>query len=442
MKKAVVIGAGISGLLSGLVLVKEGYSVTILESMDKVGGMCRSYNVNGYSVDTGPHIITRLQNGPLRKLMDKYFDVTPEFIPHGEYYIRSKGKICPFPWTLRAFAFFEHIPKKDRIMVLQNLLSLYSQRIFNPDFDNISVWDIVKNKSYSDRTLRFIDTLCKFLTGNGMEKTPVSRFMDSQDYKNKNEKESQDPIDYLNNLKNIITKKGAEDQCYPIGGLQSIIESILKSMPKDNITIKCGCPAEKINTNDKGVTGVVTKDGTIPADIIIYSSYSSELPNLVDNLPEAYKNDLQKLEKVMSLTLWLGLDKTYFDKIGSEIWMDSTPSCWVVPVSNYDGSLAPEGHQLVGFATNLPEKYNEDDEKSKLMAAIEKELPGIKDHITMEHYQIVVPEKAAWVVHQKMPSCKTLIKGLYLVGTDTTHKSMGITRASYSVLNLLEAIKK
>jgi len=69
-------------------------------------------------------------------------------------------------------------------------------------------------------------------------------------------------------------------------------------------------------------------------------------------------------------------------------------------------------------------------------------LPDIEKNIKMKHFQVLIPEQAAWIVNQKMPTSKSPIKGLYLVGTDTTHKSMGITRASYSVLNLLEAMKE
>ena len=50
----IVVGAGVSGLLSALSLSKEGKSVLILEKEDYVGGVCRSYKVQGYTVDTGP----------------------------------------------------------------------------------------------------------------------------------------------------------------------------------------------------------------------------------------------------------------------------------------------------------------------------------------------------------------------------------------------------
>jgi len=47
----VVIGAGISGLLSALALSKEGKRVLVLEKEGYLGGVCRSYEVDGYYVD-------------------------------------------------------------------------------------------------------------------------------------------------------------------------------------------------------------------------------------------------------------------------------------------------------------------------------------------------------------------------------------------------------
>jgi len=440
LTRTVVIGAGISGLLSALVLAKEGHRVTLLERESDVGGVCRSYRVGPYTVDTGPHIITRLNNGPLRKLIDDYFESVPVFVPHGEYYVRSSDKTRPFPWTLKMFALFDLIPKTDRIELIQTITSIFTQRALRMLDDDVSVHDVIRDRSLGPRTLEFIDTMCRFMTGVGMEQTPLTRFFDSQDYKNK--KNIQDPLDYLNGIKNAIMKKGALDQQYPKGGVQTLINAILSSMPRDHVNIRTSHEVRRIVVEAGAVAGVETDKGSFPADMVVYSPQVSMLPEYVDSLPDAYVDTLASLETVRTLTLWLGLDKPFFSTDGSETWVDSDPPFWAVPTTNYDASLAPHGHQLVGIATNLRPNANIEQVKDDLLGEIKRRFPGIDGHIKMTHWQVLTPEKAAWVVGRRMPACETPIKGLYLVGTDTMCKSMGVTRAAYSVLEMLETLEK
>ncbi len=95
----------------------------------------------------------------------------------------------------------------------------------------------------------------------------------------------------------------------------------------------------------------------------------------------------------------------------------------------------------MGFTTNIGAEADIEAEKTRLLSAITSHMEGIDHHITMKHWQTLVPEKAAWVINQEMPPSKSPIGGLYLVGTDTTNKSMGVTRASYSVLALRDALR-
>ncbi len=438
MYDAIVIGAGVSGLLSALVLSKNGKKVLILEK-EKVGGICQSYKLNGYTIDNGPHIITRLENGPLRKLIEEYFDISPEFIYHGEYYVRDGDKVYSFPWNLKSFSTFSLLPKKDRAVLLHALISIYGRRLLGEDFLGVSVHDLLKNRNLSEKTMSFVDTLCYFMTGVDSKKASVARFLDSLDYKSKSKGAISvygiDPQAYLSKIIKLLTKKGAEDQGYPKGGIRTIINCIVQSL---NAEIKTGEEVKEILTENNTAIGVKTQKREYKGKMVIYSGYASELPNIVE-VPEDYERELRKLEKVYTLTLWLGLNKKYFDKMGSEIWID--PKCWVVPVSNYDPDLAPEGKQLVGFGFVLPKEYNLEEEKKKALDGIKRIFPEIEEDIDFIHWQVLVPEKAAWCINQKMPGNFTPIKNLYLVGTDTTEKSMGITRASYSVLNLMEVIR-
>lgn len=71
MKTCVVIGGGIGGLVTGALLAKEGYQVTVLEKNDIIGGGLQTFKRNGVRFPTGMHIFGGFQEGGnLRKLFD------------------------------------------------------------------------------------------------------------------------------------------------------------------------------------------------------------------------------------------------------------------------------------------------------------------------------------------------------------------------------------
>lgn len=53
-KKAVVIGAGFTGLAGAAHLAREGWDVTVLEKNDRIGGRARLWETKGYTFDMGP----------------------------------------------------------------------------------------------------------------------------------------------------------------------------------------------------------------------------------------------------------------------------------------------------------------------------------------------------------------------------------------------------
>ena len=56
-KEIVIIGAGPAGLTAAYELLKQskGYSVTIVEESDTIGGISRTVNHNGNRMDIGGH---------------------------------------------------------------------------------------------------------------------------------------------------------------------------------------------------------------------------------------------------------------------------------------------------------------------------------------------------------------------------------------------------
>ena len=128
-----------------------------------------------------------------------------------------------------------------------------------------------------------------------------------------------------------------------------------------------------------------------------------------------------------------------FKYVGSEIWFKDTPY-WAMPTSNYDPSLAPKGKQLVGFAFFMDEGNDESKDIKNAYETIFRAIPNIEDRIEMKHHQVIVPEKAAVTLNGKFADIRTPVKNLYVAGTDTDKRSMGVTRAAYSILEMLKVL--
>lgn len=77
--KVVVIGGGLGGLLSGALLAKEGFAVTLVEKNHKIGGNLQSYKKFGEIFDTGMHVFSGMQeNGNIRRICE-YLGVLDDF---------------------------------------------------------------------------------------------------------------------------------------------------------------------------------------------------------------------------------------------------------------------------------------------------------------------------------------------------------------------------
>ena len=55
-KKAIILGAGPSGLITAWKLLEANWDVTIIEKQKISGGLCRSWRWKDCIMDTGPHI--------------------------------------------------------------------------------------------------------------------------------------------------------------------------------------------------------------------------------------------------------------------------------------------------------------------------------------------------------------------------------------------------
>lgn len=459
----IVIGGGISGLMSALALSKHGKSVLVLEKSSSVGGNCNSYMVDGFQVDTGPHAITHLREGPLRRLMDEYFTYVPVFLDYGYYYVRTEKGLTKIPSSIQDFVTFDVLPRKDRLLLSQALTKALTLNAFGMLDGNQSVYDFLP-KGLSKDTLDFVDAIAPFLSGKSMKETSVNRVLYGSSFVRDSVSEDifkdetgENNTSYkamlsdmlskyqlttrLSTLGRLATNRVAYAQAYPRGGLKSFLNSVLYSMPA-KVSIKTGERVSEIITINGKATGIATDVDSYTADFVVYSGFVNDLPSLVP-LPLDFKENVSRIEQTLSLTIWLGLCEKMkeFDYIGSEVWFKNG-AYWAMPISNYDPAIAPIGKQLVGFTFIIDAKNNIEHEKKRALELIINAVPGIENKIEMTHYQVTIPEKAAVTIHGFIAGQRSPIPNLYLVGTDTDNRSMGVTRAGYSILELLKVMKE
>ena len=70
-KKCVIIGSGLGGLSSGVIMAKNGYDVTILEQSQQIGGCLQCFTRNGAKFETGMHFAGSLDDG---QILSNYFN--------------------------------------------------------------------------------------------------------------------------------------------------------------------------------------------------------------------------------------------------------------------------------------------------------------------------------------------------------------------------------
>jgi phytoene dehydrogenase-like protein len=145
------------------------------------------------------------------------------------------------------------------------------------------------------------------------------------------------------------------------------------------------------------------------------------------------------------VTIWLGLDKIVIGDRKSRVIVHPRPETWVISVSSFDPSCAPEGKQLLGVAAILPDGSTPQEVVNRIKEnGLKKYYPDVLEHIEMEHIQTSYATRAALIPGQTdldRPGPTTPIEGLYIVGTDTAGAGVGLQQAANSAEGVIQAIE-
>ena len=305
MKKCIIIGSGLGGLSTGVILAKNGYDVTILEQAKQVGGCLQCFQRDGAKFETGMHFIGSLNDGQILSNYLNYLEIKDKIVVNSldknAYDIVSlNGEKFAFPNGREAFIehFSERFPNQRKN--LERYCELVSEVASLSPFRDLKYIDdetLLKGNDLLFKSLNEIldgtitDPLLRdVLVGNlslysaERDKTPfaVHAFI----------------FDFYNNGAFRI-----------VGGSDTIAKSLTDVLLSHDGRILTRQKVMKIVVENKTARGVITGDGKFhAADVVISDINPKQLIDLVDDtvFSEAYKSrirDIQNTSSVFSLYL-------------------------------------------------------------------------------------------------------------------------------------------
>ena len=203
-KKVIIIGSGLGGLSTAVILAKNGYRVTVLEQGVQIGGCLQCFTRQGGKFETGMHFVgTAAQGQTLDKLM-KYLEIDKEvrlsqLDPSGYDVVALGGKLYKFASGSEAFIrqmteYFPHqhdnlVKYYDLIEDIANASSLHSLKYAESDSAINTEYQLRSINEVIDEIITD-PTLAQVLVGNlplyaaEKDKTPFSTHAFIMDFYN------------------------------------------------------------------------------------------------------------------------------------------------------------------------------------------------------------------------------------------------------------------
>ncbi|MFW9788496.1 MAG: phytoene desaturase family protein [Candidatus Thorarchaeota archaeon] len=437
----VIAGGGAGGLLTALALTAEGKRVLILEKANRLGGVWHSYWVDGYRVDQGLHVITRVTRGAFVRFLKDYLSPPPEFVLHEGWEFRVCDKVGTIPssvgetlrWPLtdwRGRLGLARIGAKIKTMKLEEM-----QR-----YKDISFLEFMQSRGATNQIMLDVMQSAIYMAA-GVPISEASAYEALRTLKDTDKESSK-----LGSVKKLLFGSRDYDEGYVIGGMEELIKRVIQTINGDYIL---EAPVEQIHEENGTVTGCDVAGKKLMHNKIVSNIPLWAMPEIVrstDTKTAEFFSKWSTMQPTQGITLWLGLGKIVLGDRKNRVLVHPTPNRWIVSISSFDPSCAPEGKELIGIAMMaIPGKSK--DEMVKIMKGngLGEYHPGILDHIEMEHVQMSYATRAALIPGQTdldRPGPRTPISGLYIVGTDTAGSGVGLQQAAQSADGVVKALRE
>jgi len=283
MKKITIVGGGIAGLFSALLLNKQGHQVTVIEKAPEVGGLLRSLQLfeDDMFFDFGTHFPQETGNPDIDQLLFDAFDAHAFTVPKVGTYMHQLFEGNGFISDIG-------LNEKDRKTFLEMLIESQPK----PEHNNLEEMLI------NDFGQGYYDALLKGPVGKLFYTHPknlipgahllfgLSRIIVADPEKTRVLKQDK-RLDSL--LAFHSYNEGASNRkvFYPkTGGAGNWIETLVSKLQNVGVEILTDCNLQSIDVDNKTITAVNTDKGNLDTDQLIWTIPPFMLLQLLNIQPE------------------------------------------------------------------------------------------------------------------------------------------------------------
>jgi all-trans-retinol 13,14-reductase len=437
---AIIAGAGAGGLLTALGLTPKGKKVLILEMADRLGGVWHGYRVDGYRVDQGLHVITRVKRGAFTRYLRTYLDPPPEFVLHEGWFFRVHDKVGTIPSSVGETLRWPLTGAKGRLGLARIGAKIKTMKLEEMQkYKDITFQEYMESEGATNQVMLDVMQSAIYMAA-GVPITRASAYEALRTLKDTDKESTK-----LQSAKRLILGGSEYDEGFAIGGMQSLVDRVSDAIDGDYVL---NAAVERIREENGTVSSVTTKGRTLEHSTVVSNIPLWSMPKIVESQSNQTVEFFKKwdhMEFTKGVTMWLGLDEVVIGDRKSRVIVHPRPEAWMISMSTFDPSCAPEGKELLGIATILQDGKSPDD-MVKLVKenGLQTYHPDVLDHIEMEHIQSSYATRAALVPGQTdmdRPGPENPIKGLFIVGTDTAGSGVGLQQAANSAEGVIRALE-
>ena len=356
-KSIVIIGAGIGGLSTGVLLVNKKIKVEIFEKSKKVGGRTSSVTFRNHILDNGFHIMPFYKKSAIYEVMkDARIESRLKLAIVSDIAFYDGSGFHKYPKGILDILQMSLIPFKSRLSLLKILLPMaFTSMEKTEELDKTPLTEVTRKLDYHSK--RFFDAVCMLAFADTAEHISLGEF-----------------------ARTIIRanpfKGGTSEFAYPdMGGYDRISQVMADYITEQKSNISLDKSVKKILISGGKVTGVILMDGTtIETDCVIISFPAYHAINQLFDEGIFDKKFIDKTNKLNKTTSVVEVHFALSKQIDSRqvvfpVGKDYA-SKGIFFISNITPSVSPTGEHLLIVGT--PVKPEETDDQTRIKSIVEQ----------------------------------------------------------------------